>query len=390
MNILGRQSLRVAFVTMAVIAAIVAAYLFYIRRPIAVEVASIEKNVPIRVFGLGTVEARVISNVGFEVKARLIELHADHGDQVSEDQVLARLNRGEQKAKLAKARAAKQIAEVNIERAKANLEKARAVFDQKQADNRRKQELRGRDVVSADVAEKAARDAAVAQADVAVAESELSRARAQLTDAKAQVQLEETLVRQHTLRAPYDALVIERSKELGTVINTGEPIFKLMKSGTHWGLAYVDEARAGLLEVGQHVHARMRSRPQETFTGEVVRIGLESDPVTEERRVYVKGDDPPPRVYLGEQVEFWITVATLDEALLVPQTAVHGYDGRAGRVWTVEDGRLQRREVEFRHRTEDARLEIVDGLPKDARVVTKTSSNFRDGRAVRISGDSAQ
>lgn len=361
------------------------AFAVYGNRPIGVQVAAVERNVPVRVFGLGTVEARVLSKIGFEVGAALAELHADHGDRVTKGQVLARLSLGEQEAKVAKARAALEIATVNITRAQANLEKARAVLAQKQAANRRKQTLVGRDIVSQQVAEEAARDEAVAKADVVVAESEIASARAQLTDAKAQVQFEETLLRHRTLVAPYDAIVIERHKELGTVVKAGDPIFTLIAAGSYWGLAYVDEARAGFINEGQRVDARLRSRPQEAFTGKVVRIGLESDRVTEERRVYIKGDNPPPRVFLGEQVEFWITVAELDKALLVPAAAVHGYDGRQGTVWTVEDGRLRRRLVKFRHRTEDARLEIVDGLPEGARVVASLDSGLKEGRAARVS-----
>jgi HlyD family secretion protein len=192
------------------------------------------------------------------------------------------------------------------------------------------------------------------------------------------------MLRHRTLVAPYDALVIERHKEPGTVIKAGDPIFTLVAADSYWGLAYIDESRAGFVQEGQRVEARLRSRPQDTLTGRVARIGLESDRVTEERRVYVKGDSPPPRVYLGEQIEFWITVARLDKALLVPEAAVHGYDGRQGRIWTVESGRLQHRLVRFRHRTEDARLEIVEGLPDGARVVARVESDMREGRAARV------
>ncbi|MGE0629893.1 MAG: efflux RND transporter periplasmic adaptor subunit [Hyphomicrobiaceae bacterium] len=363
---------------------IAAAVFFYSLRPINVQVAEIEQNVPIRVFGLGTTEARVVSKIGFEIGATLAELYADHGDRVSNGQVLARLNTGEQDAKVAKARAALLIAEVNIAKSAANLEKARAILIQRQETNRRKQALAGRDVVSQQAAEEAVRDEAVAKADVAVADSEVENAKAQLADARAQLQYEETMLRHRTLVAPYDAVVIERHKEPGSVIKAGDPIFTLIAVGSYWGLAYVDEARAGFIEEGQIVEARLRSRPLETFTGRVVRIGLESDRVTEERRVYLRGENPPARVYLGEQVEFWITVAKLDWALLVPSAAVHGYDGKQGTVWTVEDGRLHRRLVQFRHRTEDARLEIVDGLPTDARVVTRLENELREGRAVRV------
>jgi HlyD family secretion protein len=380
----NKRLVKIALVTIGIIAILAATAFIYVNRPIAVQVVVIEHNVPVRVFGLGTVEARILSKVGFEVGATLVELAADHGDRVAKGQVLARLATEEQEAKVAKARAARLIAEVNIKRAEAGLEKAGAVLAQTQQANRRKQSLAGRDIISQQAAEEAARDEAVAKADVAVAESEVASAKAQLSDARAQLQFEETMLSHRRLIAPYDALVVERHSELGTVVKAGDPIFTLIADGSYWGLAYVDEARAGFLSEGQHVDARLRSRPQDAFTGAVVRIGLESDRTTEERRVFIKGDNPPPHVYLGEQAEFWITVAQLEQALLVPEAAVSGYDGRQGTIWTVEDGRLQRRQVTFRHRTEDARLEIVDGLPGPALVVAHIGQGFREGRSVRV------
>lgn len=381
--LLRRSAVRYALVGAAILALIVAAAAVMNNRPIQVDVASVERNVLVRVFGLGTVEARVMSKIGFEVGATLVALNADHGDHVRKGQVVARLSLGEQEAKAAKARAAVEIAAVNIKRAEANLEKARAVLAQKEEANRRKQTLVGRDIVSQEVAQEAARDEAVARADAIVAESELASTGAQLSDSRAQLRYEETLLGHRTLVAPYDAIVVERHKELGTVVKAGDPIFTLVAEGTYWGLAYVDEARAGFIAEGQRVDARLRSRPQDAFTGKVARIGLESDRVTEERRVFIKGDNPPPRVFLGEQVEFLITVATIDRALLVPEAAVHGYNGREGTVWTVEDGRLRRRLVKFRHRTEDSRLEIVDGPPDGAHVAARIEASFREGRAAR-------
>lgn len=384
-GIFGRRAVRRAFVGIGIVVALFGAGAVYSNRPVEVETVLPERDVPIRVFGLGTVEARVTSKVGFEVGATLAELHADHGDHVRKGQVLARLSLGEQEAKAAKARAALQIAEVNIARAEANLEKTRAVLAQRQVANRRKQELVGRSVVSEQSAEESARDEAVAKADVNVAESEVASSRAQLADARAQVQFEETLLGHRTLTAPYDAIVIERHKELGTVVKAGDPIFTLIASDSYWGLAYVDEARAGFIAEGQRVQARLRSRPQDVFTGTVVRIGLESDRSTEERRVFIRGDKPPARIFLGEQVEFLITAATLTEALLIPEAAIQGYNGHEGTVWTVEDGRLNRRLVRFRHRTEDSRLELVDGLPERAYVVARVASRLRVGRAARMS-----
>lgn len=385
---MGRRLIFVA-IGIAIVAALFGGYRFWANRPLTLPVVAVEKNVPVRVFGLGTIEARVISNVGFEVGATLASVEVDHGDRVKAGQVLARLHAGEQEAKVEKAKTAVQIAEVNIARSAAVIEKSRAVLAQKQETSKRKQELAGRDVVSAQAAEEALRDEAVAVADVAVAESDNKVAAAQLEDARAQLGFEETVLGHRTLRAPFDAMVVERLKEPGAVIKAGDPIFTLVDPATYWGLAYVDEARSGYIAEGQQVEARIRSRPLDVFTGSVIRIGLESDRANEERRIYIKGDNPPDKVYLGEQAEFWITITTLESALLVPEAAVSGYDGRAATAWTIEDGRLHQRKVDIRHRTEDARLEVVGGLPQGVAVVSISGPGLKEGRSARAAGPAA-
>ena len=111
---------------------------------------------------------------------------------------------------------------------------------------------------------------------------------------------------------------------------------------------------------------------------------MESDRVSEERRVYVTCERCPERFFLAEQAEVLVHVATLQTATLVPEAAVSRYDGASGTVWTVEEGRLKRRRVLFGQRTEDARLEIKDGLPPGARVVAELGASLQEGRAARI------
>ncbi len=306
---------KVAISVMTIVAASSIGIAIYSNRPVAVRVASLESNVPVRVFGLGTVEARVISKVGFEVGATLVELNADHGDLVKSGDVLARLHAAEQEAKVARAKATVLNAEAAGRKAQANVEKTRAVLAQKQESNRRKQALVGRNIVSEQTAEEAQRDEDVARADLSVALSEVEVAKAQLADARALLDYEKIILEHHTLTAPFDAVVVERSKESGTVIKAGDPIFTLVAPDSIWALAYIDESRAGAISEGQRVEVRLRSLPQQVFDARVVRIGIEGDRVSEERRVYVKCVQCPPRFHLGEQVEVLITVATLDSAL---------------------------------------------------------------------------
>ena len=359
------------------------AYAFISLRPLEVTVAAVAENVPVRVFGLGTVEARVLSKIGFEVGAAITELNADHGDTVKQGQVLARLHATQQEAKVARAKAAALSAEVAVKKAEANTVKARAILAQRLEVNRRKQELVSRQVTSAQAGEEAQRDEDVAKAEVLVAENDIEVAKAQLSDASAQLAYEKAILEQHTLLAPFDALVADRQKELGTVIKAGDPIFTLVATDSIWALAYIDESRSGAIKEGQAAVVRLRSLPDQAFPARVVRIGIESDRVTEERRVYVKCERCPVRFHLGEQAEVLVTVATLPRARLVPEAAVAGYDGAKGTVWSVENGRLQRRVVSFGHRTEDSRLEIRDGLPQGGDVVTQVSASLHEGRAVR-------
>ena len=57
-------------------------------RPIDVQVAQSERDVLVQVFGLGTVEARVTSKIGFKVSGVLVDLRADVGDRVAKGAVL--------------------------------------------------------------------------------------------------------------------------------------------------------------------------------------------------------------------------------------------------------------------------------------------------------------
>jgi HlyD family secretion protein len=361
-----------------------AVFLFTFMRPLPVEVAQPAKNVPVKVFGLGTIEARILSKIGFEVGAALVELNADHGDRVKKGDVLAQLHSAEQEARVAKARAGVLNAEAAVRMAEAAVGKARAVLAQKQQTNKRKQALLKRQTVSVELAEEAQMEADVAFAELTVAISDVEVVKAALEDARAQYEYEKVLLDHHTLTAPYDAIVVERLKELGSVLSPGEPLFTLVAPKTVWALAYVDEARAGDIRVGQTAEVRLRSLPRQMLRGHVTRIDIESDRVSEERRVYIACDQCPESFHLGEQAEVFITTTVLNEALLVPETAVEGYDGTDGMVWTVEDGELRRREMTFGHRTLDSRLEIVAGLPDGARVVSVLRPGLREGRAATM------
>lgn len=382
-----RRLAIVAIVIAALAAVAILGYAALVIRPVEVRAARSERDVPVQVFGLGTVEAQIVSSIGFEVGAALVELTADHGDRVAKGALLARLHPAEQEARQAKARAGLTVADASFDRAQAATGRARVVMEQKAEIERRKQALAEQNIASVEQAEEAEKDLKVAVADQALAEADLAVARAAVETARADLAFETTLLDHHLLTAPFDALVVARHMELGTVVKAGDPVFTLADPKSVWILAHVDESRA--IALGQPAGVRLRSMPGQSYKGRVVRIGIESDRVSEERRVWVKCDDCPLDFHLGEQAEVLIEVAVLPEALLVAATAVTGYDNGGGKVWAVQDGKLRRMDVRIGHQLLDGRLQVTSDVPEGVGLVAEPAAGLREGRAAAIAEDAA-
>jgi HlyD family secretion protein len=355
--------------------------------PVAVHVTQTQSNVAVQVFGLGTVEARVASKIGFKVSGVLVDLRSDVGDRVAKGAILARLDDREQMAQLGRARAAVEQAEANLQKATASVKKSEANYANAKSINERRQKLVQGNIASVETAETAKAAADAAFAEMGVSQSDVSVAKAAIDDARAQQQLQQVTLDFHSLTAPYDAMVTARLKDLGSSLAANEPVFTLIDPTTIWVLAYVDESKAGEIEVGQPTEIILRSHPHQRLQGRVARIEPESDRVNEERRIEVAFDHIPAYANLGEQAEVYFTTVRLARAMLVPEAAILGLTKDRGTVWTVEDSHLQQRSVILGHRLLDGRYEITGNLPPGATVVTQLQSGLRVGRAATIASE---
>lgn len=260
-----------------------------------------------RVYGLGTVEARTLSRLGFELNGTLSQIASDQGDRVQRGQALASLDVRDQLARVAQAEAGVKQAQATLSLALARLDRAKALRDQRRSVNQRRQTLASNGTVSAEAAEDAQAGSTVAIADVAVAMADVEAARGGIDAAQAKRALEQAILDKSTLTAPYDGVIIERSRELGSAISPGMTVLILADPSTIWVTAYVDESLAGRLKPGQPAEIRLRSQPEQHFAGRIARLDLENDRVSEERRVQVAFDHPLSPFTLGEQAEILIT-----------------------------------------------------------------------------------
>lgn len=374
----------VAALGLTALVALIGGVLYSQSRPIAVEVARYEDDVAIEVFGLGTVEARTLSRLGFEVPGSLAELHGDFGDKVTKGQLLAKLQDGEQRAKVDFAKAAVAQTEALSRQARVALERAEVALRQKQSISVRREELSRKGATSSETNEDARAAYEMARVDVTLAESAIAVADENLAQSKALLEVEEAKLAKHRLSAPFDAVIVNRQRDLGSMLSPGEVLFTLVDPRTIWVLSYIDEARAGPIRAGQPAAITLRSMNDRRFKGRVARIEIESDRINEERRISISCEDCPRDFHLGEQAEVVIMVDTIGSALMVPMSAVSQFSGKTGKVWVVEDGTLTQMSVTLGRQTLDGRIEIVGDLRSGVQIVTGPSAGLREGRRAKI------
>jgi HlyD family secretion protein len=374
-----------------VIAAAAGGFVWWRRNaPVSVSVATIERDVEARLFGIGTVEAQINARIGFQIAGRIVELSADQGQILDAGSIIAKLDAAVQQARVQKAQVAMQQSETGLAKAQALLARARVNYQQKQAIAERRQSLVEKGAATREATDEARTQAEIAKADVQVAEAEVLVAQVARKDTAASAAIEQAVFDQHSLSTPFRARIIARLKETGSAVNPAEPVFSIIAPETVWVRAFVDEALAGALKLGQTAFVRLRSEPNTIVEAEVVRIDEENDRVTEERRIYVRCRKCSPEHLarnLGEQAEVEVVTRKVEAGLFVPLYAIGKYNGREGLVWTVEDGRLKQRTLKFAERLLDGRVLVGESLPEGVSIVTsRDTSSFRQGRPARAAG----
>lgn len=172
---------------------------------------------------IGIVEAKQSSRTGFELSGLLSAVYVDEGDYVKKGERLAELDTVRLEARRREAAAA-------LKRAEADAELTESTFQ-------RFSEARAVNGISAQERDEA--------------EGAHNSARAAVDLAKAQLESIEVDIEKSTMPAPFDAVVVERLRDEGTVVEAGEAILQLQESGSLEVRVGVTRSLADSLEVGQ-------------------------------------------------------------------------------------------------------------------------------------------
>lgn len=200
-----------------------------------------------------------------------------------------------------------------------------------------------------------------AQAAVASAEADLRKAR---------IDLERTVV-----TAPFNAMIIERSVNLGAHVNSQESLVTIVDTDEYWIEAVIPVERMTFIDLGRDggCPAVIRSQAGSgTWQGRAVRTtGQLSDTsrmatvivvVTDPLRL--KRDNGSTPLVLGDYVSVEIQGRSLEAVVELPRTALH--DGNT--VWIYDNGTLEIRSVGLAWKQGDM-VYVGDGLKSGEAVI---------------------
>jgi HlyD family secretion protein len=334
-------------------------------------------------FGIGTVEARRAYALGPTQASRVLRVLVDQGDVVRAGQLVAEVDPvdlGERvlSGELAVARTASAI-----EVAEAALAEAQSRALVATSDAHRFRELQDKGFVSQQAVDAKLYQANAARAAVAGATALVTAARRDRERAQADVAGTGKLRAQSRLLSPVDGVVSARLVEPGTTVVAGQAVVQLIDPASLWVRTRIDQGQAGSVRVGQPAEIVLRSDPRRGYRGEVQRVDLVSDAVSEERIVNVGFAVRPEALAVGELVEVTIAVVELANARWLPAAAVKRVDGRQG-VWRLDEGRIAFQPVTVGITTLDGRSQIVDGIAADEQLVVHSAQELRPDSRVKV------
>lgn len=303
------------------------------RKPVRGDVFAVYSGTaPIEAFA----EADVIAKVEGEVREILVE----EGDEVTEGEVLARLDG---------------------DRLRLELSESRARLNKMRRDFERNQELREKGLLSVGDFEKLRFDLEALEASYNLARLELDYTQ---------------------IRAPIDGIVAERYIKIGTTIRVGDPAFRVTSFDPLVAYLHVPEREYQQIRAGQPVAIDIDALAGQRIFAEVTRISPVVDAQTGTFKTTIEIRDDERRIKPGMFGRMSIVYDRHENVLQIPRSAVIEDRGKET-VFVVEDGEAVRRVIQTGYGSEGM-VEITEGLGDADEVVTVGQVGLKPGAKVTV------
>lgn len=338
--------------------------------PIPVTVASVASQAIVpALFGIGTVEARSTYRIGPTVAGRVKEVRVDVGDLVTAGQMLGEMDPVDLDERISAQQAALKRARANIQVAEAQVQEGTARQTHAKSQESRYDQLLQQRSTSKQLVEDKRQERQIADAGSLATQAGLEAARQELARVQAEL---DGLVQQRAnlhLKAPVAGLVTARAAEPGSTVVAGQAVVEMIDPESLWLNVRFDQLSASGLRAGLPASIALRSRADQSLTGQVLRIEPLADAVTEEILAKVVLTPlPQPLPSVGELAEVTVALPQLASMPVVPNAGIHRLDGRLG-VWVLGKSGLRFTPVKSGAADLEGRVQIIEGLQGGEQVV---------------------
>ena len=334
-------------------------------------------------FGVGTVEARRSWMIGPTVAGRVTQVHVDVGDAVKAGQLLAEMDSVDLDQKLTAQDALISRAASTQIAAQAQQTDALARYEVTKLNFSRNQDLATLNFISPSALELRTQEKISAEAAFEAARANLTGVKQDVLRMKAEragIQQQRNNVR---LIAPADAVVTTRDAEPGTTVVAGQPVVRLIDPESLWIKLRLDQGRSAGLKSGLNAQIVVRSQAQNIFKGQVVRVEMLSDSVTEERVAQVSFAQVPKDVSVGEVAEVTLALPPVENALLIPNASIQRQGGSMG-VWRLINGKPVFTKIRVGSSSLEGEMAVLEGLQMKDQVIVHSQKALTDSSRVRI------
>ncbi|MCF6156118.1 MAG: efflux RND transporter periplasmic adaptor subunit [Candidatus Brocadia sp.] len=375
---------RIAVIVL-IIAVVGFLYWFGILTPaVPVEIASVTRTYPSQTLTLlnasGYVVAQRKAAVASKITSRLVSLNVEEGSRVKKGEIIARLENEDAVAFRNQAEANLNVARFDLLQAKAELRDATVSY-------RREKKL-----LATGIATQAEYDAALARYKKAVAA--VAGAKAAVKAGAAALQVAEVSLEYTLIRAPFDAVVLTKSADIGDIVtpigaaaDSKSAVVTIADMGSLQVEADVSESNLELVKVGQPCEIQLDALPESRFRGEVHMIVPTADRSKATVMVKVRFIDKDSRTLpeMSAKVAFLSRPIENEEQkpLTTINTAAIVTRNDRNFVFLIKDNRVVQTPITLGSRLGDM-IEVLDGIKQGDKVVVNPLNKLKDGSKVKI------
>jgi len=271
--------------------------------------------------------------------------------------------------------------QVAVRKAQSALEDARAALAIEQGNQIiAREELRLLSESSTDI---------VGRTDLALRKPQLQQAQAAVASAEADLRKAHLDLARTVVRAPFNALIMERNVNVGTYVGAQDGLATLVGTDEFWVEAMVPLDRLSLIDISSSggCPAQIRSQSGAVWQGCVVRIAGKLNPTSRMATVIVsvaeplapRSDLPASQLMIDDYVFVDIAGRSLTGVIELPRSALQ--DGNT--VWVCDNNTLDIRSVTLAWKSAD-QVYIQSGLASGEQVILSALTAPVQGMPLKI------